>query len=140
MLTNEERGVLETARVGRLATADADCRPHVVPVCFALVGDDLVTPIDEKPKGPVDDLRRVRDVRENSRVALVIDRWSEDWSELGWLQIRGTARFIDPGEDGHDEAVEALRAKYDQYADHALEERPAISIEPGGVVSWGRPE
>jgi PPOX class probable F420-dependent enzyme len=138
MLGSRERTYLEAARVGRLATADAEGRPHAVPVCFALDGDRFVTPIDEKPKSvAADDLRRSRDVRENPRVALVVDHYVEDWSELGWVQIRGTATHLDPGESGHADAVAALRGKYDQYADHALEERPVIAVEPGSVRSWG---
>ncbi|MFC6939717.1 pyridoxamine 5'-phosphate oxidase family protein [Salinirubellus sp. GCM10025818] len=50
MFDPRERAYLETARVARLATADAEGRPHAVPVCFAFAGDRIVTPIDEKPK------------------------------------------------------------------------------------------
>lgn len=138
MFGPRERAYVEAARVGRLATADADGRPHAVPVCFAFAGDRIVTPIDEKPKTvPPEGLRRSRDVRENPRVALVVDHYLEDWSELGWVQVRGTATHLSPGESGHAEAVVALRGEYDQYADHALEERPVIRIEPGSVRSWG---
>lgn len=139
MFADEERRYLESARIGRLATADGDGRPHAVPVCFALVGDDVVTPIDEKPKraGP-DRLRRVRDVDENPRVTLLVDHYVEDWSALGWLQVRGTATVLSPDESGHAAAVRALRERYDQYVDHALDERPVIRITPGSVVSWGR--
>lgn len=147
--TDPERTFLEAMRVGRLATADAEGRPHVVPVCYALAGGDdprIVTPIDEKPKETTD-LRRVRDVRANPRVALVVDRYAEDWSRLGWVQVRGTAAVVEPGEAAadaetegeanHPAAVRALRAKYDQYADHALEDRPVVRIDPGSVLSWG---
>lgn len=138
MFTTAERRYLETARVGRLATADADGRPHAVPICFALDGQDLVTAIDEKPQSESPTgLRRSRDVRENPHVAVVVDRYSEDWSRLGWVQVRGTATHVDPGDEAHGAAIEALRAKYDQYADHALEERPVIRIALGSVVSWG---
>ncbi len=133
-----ERRFLAAARVARLATADADGRPHVVPVCVALAGDAVVTPIDEKPKavGP-SALRRVRDVRANPRVALVADRYEADWDRLGWVQVRGTATVVEPGDAGHAEAVDALREKYDQYADHALEQRPVLRVDPGHAVSWG---
>lgn len=138
MFDGPERRYLETARLGRLATADAEGRPHVVPVCFAVVGDNLVTPIDEKPQDvSPDELRRSRDVQENPRVALVVDHYAENWSQLGWVQIRGTATRVAPGEPSHSTAVTALRSKYDQYAAHALEERPVIQITPGTVRSWG---
>ena len=139
MFTDEERRFIERARVGRLATADADGPPHAVPICFALVGASVVTPIDEKPKdAPPIELRRVRDIEANPYVSLVVDRWSEDWDDLGWVQVRGRASLVDADGAGHWEAITALRGKYDQYEDHALEERPLVRIEPGHVVSWGR--
>lgn len=139
MFDTRARRYLAAAPLGRLATVDAAARPHVVPVCFALVEDDLVTPIDEKPKTvAVDDLRRLRDVAENPRVALVVDHYADDWSRLGWLQVRGTAARVDPDDSFHSGGVTALRAKYDQYADHALEERPLLRITPGSVLTWGR--
>lgn len=143
MFDADERAALETARVGRLATADAEGRPHVVPVCYAIVdvqdgGVEVVTPIDEKPKSAgADALRRVRDVRANPRVAVVVDHYSADWDRLGWVQVRGSARILEPGDDGHRAAVVALRARYDQYANHDLEHRPIITITPGTVRSWG---
>lgn len=141
MFEPRERAYLDAARVARLATADGAGRPHVVPVCFARQGDRLVTPIDEKPKR-VDpaDLRRVRDVRENPRVALVVDHYVEAWEDLGWLQVRGTAELLQPADEGHSAGVSVLREKYDQYADHDLSARPLIRIEPGSVRSWGRLE
>ena len=138
MFDSRERAYVETARVGRLATADADGRPHAVPVCFAFAGDRIVTPIDEKPKTVTPEgLRRSRDIRENPRVALVVDHYTEDWSRLGWVQVRGTSTHRSPDDPGHAGSVAALRAKYDQYADHALGERPLVRIEPGSVRSWG---
>ena len=145
-MTPTERLVLERARVGHLATADANARPHAVPICFALCtidGDDedtdrarLVSAIDEKPKSTTD-LRRVRDVRENPRVAVVVDRYDEDWSRLAWVQVRGRAAELAPTDPGHEAAVAALRSKYQQYENHVLEERPVIEIRVGRVVSWG---
>jgi len=138
MFTPTERRYLATARVGRLGTADSDGRPSVVPVCFALLGTEVVTPIDEKPMaGDPQTLRRVRDVRANPAVSLVVDHYDEDWSSLGWVQVRGTATVSEPAGPGHGDAVTALRAKYDQYADHDLESRPVILVDVGRVVSWG---
>lgn len=138
MFDEDEYEYLAAARVGRLATADAAGRPHVVPICFAVHHDMVVSPLDEKPK-TVDQLslRRVRDIKVNPRIALVVDHWTEQWDALGWVQIRGTAELVDPGASGHEGAVSALRSKYAQYADHALERYPLIRIEPSRVVSWG---
>lgn len=139
MFDERERRYAESARTGHLATSDERGRPHVVPVCFALVDEEVVTPIDEKPKeGSPESLRRSRDIEANPYVALVIDHYTEEWSRLGWLQIRGQATQLSPDEPTHSDAVTALREKYDQYATHALEERPVIRITPGHVLSWGQ--
>lgn len=139
MFQPRERQYVESARIGRLATADAEGRPHVVPVCFAVVDDHLVSPIDEKPKdvSPAE-LRRVRDIGENPRVSLLVDHYAENWSQLGWVQVRGTAAACAPEADAHRDGVRALREKYDQYRDHDLEARPLVRIAPGTVRSWGR--
>lgn len=141
MFQPRERQYVEAARVGRLATADAEGRPHAVPVCFAVVEDRIVSPVDEKPQDvSPDELRRMRDVGENPRVTLLVDHYAEDWSRLGWVQVRGTAVRRAPDEDHHHGGVRALRTKYDQYRDHDLEERPLVRIDPGTVRSWGRLE
>lgn len=141
MFQDRERRYVESARIGRLATADTEGHPHVVPVCFAFAEGHVVTPIDEKPQRVSPDaLRRSRDIEENPRVALVVDHYTEEWSRLGWVQVRGTATRCSPDEEYHPLAVRALRQKYDQYADHDLEARPLIRIAPGSVRSWGRLE
>lgn len=141
MFRAEERQYVVRARVGRLATADAAGRPHVVPVCFALVDEAIVIPIDEKPQQvDPDELRRSRDIDENPRVAMIVDHYSENWSQLGWVQVRGTATHCDPGDEPHAPGVTALERKYDQYAEHDLGSRPLIRISPGSVRSWGRLE
>lgn len=143
MFTAEERTALEAARVGRLATADRAGRPHVVPICYALATWDdgpvrLVSPVDEKPQtvGP-ESLRRVRDVRANPHVAVVVDEYVGDWDRLWWVQIEGTAVVLSPERSGHANAVIALRDRYEQYVTHDLEARPVIAITPGTVRSWG---
>lgn len=137
----EAQAFVEQARVGSLATADADGRPHVVPICYALLGGSdpqIVSAVDEKPKS-TRNLRRIRDVRENPRVAVLVHRYSEDWSRLGWVQVRGRARVVNPEEDEsvHTEAVTALASKYDQYSNHDLDERPVLEIDVDRTLSWG---
>jgi PPOX class probable F420-dependent enzyme len=126
------------ARVARLATADGKGRPHVVPICFAVVHGEIYSPLDEKPKrvAPAE-LRRVNDIAANPAACLVIDRYSDDWAELAWVQIRGEASLVEPGSPGHQAAVGALRARYAQYAGMALEDRPMIRLQPRRVLSWG---
>jgi PPOX class probable F420-dependent enzyme len=124
--------------VAHLATADAGGAPHVVPICFAVVGEVLYLSIDEKPKrGDPRDLRRVRNIMENPRAAVVADVYDDsDWTRLGFVMVRGEARVLVEG-DEHTAALGALRAKYPQYAQMVLEERPVIAVDVEQVSSWG---
>jgi PPOX class probable F420-dependent enzyme len=83
MLSEAERGFLDHRRVAHLATADARAVPHVVPVCFAIAKDTLYITIDDKPKQPSGlALKRLRNITENPAVAVVVDHYNEDWTEL----------------------------------------------------------
>jgi PPOX class probable F420-dependent enzyme len=143
-LTADQLAFLAAARTATLATIAPDGLPRLVPICFVVdVGPPVAihTPLDEKPKrvGDVHDLQRVRDIFARPEVALLVDHWSEDWSQLGWLRLRGTAVLLERRDapDEHAAAVAALRAKYPQYERHRLEERPLIRIVIAGVRSWG---
>ena len=136
-LTKKGLAFLRSARVAHLATADANGQPHVVPICFVFDGTDFFSPIDEKPKRTAPQkLKRLKNIRENPRVSLVIDRYDEDWTKLGYVLVFGTARILSRGEK-HREAVRLLRRKYRQYRSMAIQERPMIVIRPSRVISWG---
>jgi PPOX class probable F420-dependent enzyme len=136
----EELAFIRGARVGRLATVDARGAPSVVPFCFALIGSGqpvVVSVLDEKPKRVPDaKLARVRNIERNPQVAFVVDRYDEDWSELAFVQLRGRARLLPPGDEGHAAAVAALREKYPQYRSMAIEDRMVIVIEELRATSW----
>ena len=126
-------------RVARLATSDVVGQPAVVPICYAFDGERLYVPLDEKPKSvPDHELKRVRNIRANPRVAVVVDDYSEDWSDLVYVLIRGTAEVISSSEnaDEHRRAVELLRGKYPQYRSMKLDERSIIKITPIRIKRW----
>lgn len=105
------RALLDSERRAVMTTIDADGSAHSVPVVFAVVGDEVVSPIDHKPKSGVV-MRRVRNLERDGRVTLLIDHYDEDWTRLSWLMVRGTAR-MDPAYP--DELGSALNARYPQY-------------------------
>ncbi len=138
VLSPRETAFLVRQRVARLATADASGVPHNVPVCFAHDGRDLYVALDEKPKDvPATRLKRVRNVLENPNVTLVADRYSEDWSLLAFLMVRGRAEILEPETDEHRAAVRLLRGKYHQYENMRIEENPVIAVRPERAASWG---
>ena len=137
MLSDLQRGFVETMRVARLATADSSGVPHVVPVCYAVVGDSLYVTVDEKPKRPdARAMKRLRNIAENPHVAVVVDRYDEDWSRLAWVLLRGRAEILDHG-DEHDRAQAALRDRYPQYREMRLEPLPVIALRVDRVAAWG---
>lgn len=137
-LTGNEAAFVRGQRVGRLATADADGHPHVVPVCYAFDGERFYTPLDEKPKRVAGkELRRVRNIEARHEASLVIDQYDDDWSRLGYVLVYGRADLIAPGDELHEQALALLRERYAQYREMALERQLVIVITPERVVSWG---
>ncbi|HEY7832697.1 MAG TPA: TIGR03668 family PPOX class F420-dependent oxidoreductase [Ktedonobacterales bacterium] len=125
-------------RVGHLATSDAAGAPHVVPVCYAWDGAAFWIALDEKPKRvPAARLKRARNIAARGEASLVVDRYDEDWSRLGFVLASGAARLVAPGAPGHAEALALLRARYPQYRAMALEELPMIALAPRTVTAWG---
>lgn len=136
MLNDTQRRFVERSRVGHLATADATGAPFLTPVCFGLIGGTLYITIDEKPKRGDRPLKRVRNILENPRVAFIVDRWSEDWTRLGWVMLRGPAEILETGGE-HDAAQALLREKYPQYRAMSLADLPVIALRIAHVASWG---
>ena len=142
-LDAREIAFLVAARRAVLVTIDPHGRPRPVPICFVVDAVDptrvrVLTPLDDKPKATDDKrtLARVRDIRERPHVGLLVDRWDEDWSRLGWLRLDGRAILLEPA-DVPTYAVERLRTKYPQYATHALESSPMIAIDVDRANAWG---
>jgi PPOX class probable F420-dependent enzyme len=149
IITPGERRFLADARQATLATLDPDGLPRLVPICFVVgEADDklgrpvLYTPIDEKPKVSEDPRRlaRVRDLLVLPTAVVLVDRWDEDWSRLGWLRVYGRAEILEPQPhevEEHAAAVKALRAKYRQYERQKLDGRPIIRLTIDRARSWG---
>jgi PPOX class probable F420-dependent enzyme len=137
-LTEAEIAFVHTQRVARLATADADGHPHIVPVCYAFDGTRFYTPLDEKPKRVAGTaLRRVRNIEARHEASLLIDQYDDDWSRLGYVLVHGHADLLAPGDEAHSRALVLLRERYVQYRTMALEQYPVIVITPDQVMSWG---
>ena len=137
-LTEAEIAFVHAQRVARLATADADGHPHLVPVCYAFDGERFYTPLDEKPKRvDASELRRVRNIEARHEASLLIDQYDDDWSRLGYVLVHGRADLIFPQDPTHAHALVLLRERYPQYRSMALETRQVIAITTDHVTSWG---
>jgi PPOX class probable F420-dependent enzyme len=122
MNETELRQRVGSAPVARLATVRANGEPHVVPVCFAVDGDRIVSVVDHKPKATAS-LRRFDNVRAHPAVSLLVDHYDDDWAQLWWVRVDGTAVVRDAGTE-HESAIDLLVAKYHQYR----------SLRPSGSV------
>jgi PPOX class probable F420-dependent enzyme len=137
MLSEAERRFLVQQRVAHLATADRRALPHVVPVCFAIAGSSLYVAIDEKPKrGPVTALKRLGNIAENPAVAVIVDRYEDDWTRLGWVMLRGHAEILHEGLE-HQDAQALLRSRYPQLRAMQIAIYPVIAVRIERTTSWG---
>ncbi|MER6047929.1 TIGR03668 family PPOX class F420-dependent oxidoreductase [Streptomyces sp. BHT-5-2] len=125
------------ARVARLATVDAEGRPHLVPVVFAVTGDTLAFAVDHKPKR-VTELKRLANIRRHPGVCLLVDEYGEDWDRLWWARADGTATVLPPADRSAASArhVQLLVEKYrPQYADRSPS-GPVVEVDVERWSGW----
>jgi PPOX class probable F420-dependent enzyme len=112
--TPTERAFIDRHRVARLATSDLHGAPHVIPIVYASEDDAVYFIVDDKPKRTHTGLKRLRNIEQNPRVALLIDDYDEDWTSLAYLLIHGRAAVVADREE-YARVLSALRARYPQY-------------------------
>jgi PPOX class probable F420-dependent enzyme len=144
MTDEQARRRVAVARVARLATADAEGRPHVVPMVFALVcgrdasetrsGDTVYSAVDAKPKRSTS-LRRLANIAANPRVAILVDHYEDDWHALWWVRADGTGRVLDAEEPEGRDAIARLVARYPQYRQQPPP-GPVVAIDVARWSSW----
>ena len=132
------RRFIESHRVAHLATANAQGRPSVIPICYAFPDAVFYSVIDEKPKTvSSNQLQRIQNIRSNPNIALVIDDYSEDWESLAYLHVRCLAEILEPGTtQEHSVAITALRARYPQYSSMHIDVQPVIKLVPQRLRFW----
>nr|WP_113699642.1 TIGR03668 family PPOX class F420-dependent oxidoreductase [Nonomuraea lactucae] len=131
MEVERARRLFRGERVARLGTVSGDGTPHLVPVTFAVDGDRVVMAVDHKPKTTTE-LRRLRDIRENPRVTLLVDHYEDvDWTRLWWVRADGHAWVVEAGPE-REAALESLAGKYGQYRGR----RPAGPVILVDVHRW----
>src|SRR5260221_6805125 len=131
-----------THTVARLATADKTGQPHVIPFCYAFDGKHFYFVVDEKPKRQTGKpLKRIRNMLENPQVSLVIDDYNDDWTQLAYVLVTGSAQLV-ADESEYNVALTLLRERYPQYRVMPLSflHNTMVRIEPQKVLAWGRVE
>ncbi|HEY0539341.1 MAG TPA: TIGR03668 family PPOX class F420-dependent oxidoreductase [Actinoallomurus sp.] len=124
---------LTSVPVLRMATTDETGRPHLVVMTFAVDGDRVYTAVDAKPKS-TRDLKRLRNIRANPRVAVLADHYEDDWTRLWWVRADATAEIVDdPAAMARPIAL--LRERYPQYR-QAPPEGPVIALTVERWTGW----
>jgi PPOX class probable F420-dependent enzyme len=130
----QARQRFSTATVARMATVGSAGTPHLVPIVFALLGEDrVVTAVDHKPKRTTA-LLRLKNIAQNPAVSLLADEYRDDWDALWWARADGRARVLAPDQEPglRAQAIDALVARYVQYA----QRRPSGDLIVVEVQRW----
>ena len=133
MDASEMRSRVAAARVARFASVDADRRPHVVPITFALEGEVLYFAVDAKPKRTTN-LKRLRNIAANPAVSILIDHYEDEWEGLWWVRLDGHARVV-TGEAEAQMALELLAGRYSQYRATAPA-GPVVAVAIATMTGW----
>jgi PPOX class probable F420-dependent enzyme len=134
MTAPEARRRFAEAPVARLATADAEGRPHVVPIVFALAGETIYSAVDAKPKR-TRRLRRLANVAANPAVAVLVDHYEDDWSALWWVRADGRGRVLGVEEEEGRVAVGRLAGRYAAYRERAPD-GPVLAVDVERWSHW----
>ncbi len=118
--------------MARLGVLDLEGAPRVLPVTFALADGRIWSAIDRKPKRSGEPAR-LRFLRRDPRAALTVDRYSDDWDELAWVQVLGRVSIMEVGEGRA--GLEALSAKYEVYREEAPP-GPLLALDPQRYLWW----
>ncbi|AMY53211.1 TIGR03668 family PPOX class F420-dependent oxidoreductase [Rhodococcoides fascians] len=120
----------------QLSTINPNGTPHLVPIVFAVAptGDRIYTAIDRKPK-TTQKLQRLDNIHADPAVSLIVDHYSDDWSQLWWIRADGNARIVDAGSAEGTVGTDTLVAKYSQYKNNRPE-GPVIVIDKLSWRSW----
>jgi PPOX class probable F420-dependent enzyme len=124
--------LLETARVGRLGLLDLEGAPRVLPVTFAVAEGRIWSAIDRKPKKSSEPAR-LRFLRRDPRAALTVDRYSDDWDRLAWVQVLGRVEIVEMADGAA--GLEALSAKYEPYSKESPP-GPLLALRPERYLRW----
>ena len=131
------RELVDSLAVARLATLEPDGQPHVVPICFVLLGDTLYSVVDEKPKLRRRGIKRLQNLAADPRATVIADRYDADWTRLAWAMLVGRAAEVD-GDGEYARALAQLTAKYPQYRamSFARTTHPLIALRIERVRYW----
>jgi PPOX class probable F420-dependent enzyme len=126
VLTPRQLSFLGGHELCRLATASKDGRPHVVPVIYALDGEDVVVAVDYGTK-------KLGNLRQNRKVALVVDEFRPNKG----LMIEGDCEILERGKE-YLRLLQLLFDRFEYYRNNSWGEgeSPILRIRPVKAAMW----
>ncbi|MEP6973615.1 MAG: PPOX class F420-dependent oxidoreductase [Actinomycetota bacterium] len=121
VFTRGEIEYLQESKLGRLATADAGCQPHVIPVTYFFNEEEDTIDVGGLDFGAG---KKWRDVEENPKVAFLVDDVIGPPRRAQAVEVRGNAEL-------HETGGEAINPRFPNFAPQF------IRIRPTRIVSWG---
>ncbi|MDQ4026904.1 MAG: TIGR03668 family PPOX class F420-dependent oxidoreductase [Actinomycetota bacterium] len=133
MNESEMRSRVAEARVARVGTIDEHGRAHLVPIVFVLHRDTLYSATDAGSRPA----KRLRNLKADPRVSVVVDDYDEDWSKVWWVRLAGRGRVIEGGPEW-DRARRLLWEKYPQFEDAPADEAtgPLMAVDVEEWSGW----
>jgi PPOX class probable F420-dependent enzyme len=124
---DEAWSLLDGADHGVLATVHAERGVDAVPVVFALDGSRILLPVDTVKPKTTTRLQRLENLARDPRCVLLVDHYDEDWSQLWWVRVHGTAAVV----EGRDPAL----TRFPQYRQEGAV-TATIVLVPDAVTGW----
>ncbi len=126
VLTPKQINFLKGHELCRFATASKDAKPHVVPVIYALDGDNIVIAVDYGTK-------KLANLKQNKKLALVVD----DYHPNKAVMVEGECEILERGKE-YLRLLQILFDRFDFYRRHPWGEgeSPILKIRPIKAVMW----
>jgi PPOX class probable F420-dependent enzyme len=104
---------LARSRHGVLATVHPGRGVDTVPVVFAVIGRDVLVPVDTvKAKSrPGRPLQRLANLERDPRCSLLVDHYDGDWAQLWWVRVHARGTFRSPAAAD----LDTLAKRFPQY-------------------------
>ncbi len=126
VLKPKELNFLKSHELCRLATASKDAKPHVVPVIYALDGENIIVAVDYGTK-------KLGNLKENKRVALVVDEYHPNRA----VMVEGECEIFERGKE-YVRLLQILFDRFEFYRKHPWGEgeSPILKIKPVKAAMW----
>ena len=117
------------ARVCRIASVRPGGEPHAIPVCPVFDGDSTLYVDIGSRYAPAEG------IRENPRIAVLIDEYDDNWALLKGVLLRCTVEETGPEE--RDRAWEMIREKFPAYKPISWKPRLTLALRVYDWRQWG---